>query len=428
MFREDTGNPIPVRKIGAIVISIVALIIFFRLSTSIVENVNADQLMVIQSPISGKLTFHTTPGMKWQGFGTVTKYTRRSQYWFSNRPDQGTKEDQSIQIRFNDAGHARVSGSVAWEMPTDEAHLALIHKKYGKQESIEKQLVRTVIEKSIYMTGPLVSSKEAASEKRNDLLRFIEDQVASGVYRTETIAVKEPDAVSGVMKTVNVVRLVETGGKIERQELSPLAEFGVRTYNLSINEIKYDDTVEKQIAEQQRATMSVQTAMAEARKAEQDAITAAKHGEAEAAKAKWAQEVTKATVVTEAQQKRDVAKLEAETRLATAQLDAQAAEQYKIAQTKRGEGDAAYKRAVMNADGALAQKLATYEKVMDRFATAFEKHQGALVPTTVIGGGNGSTGNSANDFMQIMMLKAARDLSLDMSVAVARPATAVATK
>lgn len=41
------------------------------------------------------------------------------------------------------------------------------------------------------------------------------------------------------------------------------------------------------ISQQQAATMQIQTALANAKKAEQDAITAQKQGEADAAKAKW---------------------------------------------------------------------------------------------------------------------------------------------
>jgi len=53
--------------------------------------------------------------------------------------------------------------------------------------------------------------------------------------------------------------------------------------------------------------MDVATAMANSRKAEQDALTVAKQGEAAAAKAKWAQEAVKAQAVTQAQQEKEVA-------------------------------------------------------------------------------------------------------------------------
>lgn len=58
-------------------------------SSQMFEVLEADQVMVIQAPFSGKLTWYTTPGTKWQGFGTVTKYPKREQLWFSAKGDQG---------------------------------------------------------------------------------------------------------------------------------------------------------------------------------------------------------------------------------------------------------------------------------------------------------------------------------------------------
>lgn len=69
-----------------------------------------------------------------------------------------------------------------------------------------------------------------------------------------------------------------------------------------------------------------------------------------------------------------------------------AAVEYKQEQILRGEGDGAYKRLVIEADGALAQKLETYEKVMGRFAAAIEKRK--WVPEVQMGGGAGTDSGS----------------------------------
>jgi hypothetical protein len=70
-------------------------------------------------------------------------------------------------------------------MPFDEQNLTGLHVRYGSHEAIAQQLIRTVVEKAVYMTGPLMSSKESYAEKRNELLRLMEDQVQRGVYRTD---------------------------------------------------------------------------------------------------------------------------------------------------------------------------------------------------------------------------------------------------
>ena len=151
------------------------------------------------------------------------------------------------------------------------------------------------------MTGPLMSSKESYAERRNELISLIDDQIVRGVYKTEIIQEKQKDPITGQDKTVSIVKLIlDRNALYARQDHSPLEEFAIKTFNLAINEVKYDPTVEAQIKQQQDMIMQVQTSIAESKRAEQTALTAAKNGEAEAAKAKWDQEVIKARLVTEA--------------------------------------------------------------------------------------------------------------------------------
>ena len=147
--------------------------------------------------------------------------------------------------------------------------------------------------------------------------------------------------------------------------------------------------------------MEVQTAIANTKKQEQQLIQEQKRGEKEAVVAKWEQEVIKARAVTEAEQKMEVAK-----------LDKIAAEYTKQKEILLGEGEATRKRLVMQADGQLKVKLDAYIKVQGLWADAVAKYGGNWVPQTVLGGGSGSNGlNGAQAFMNIMTIKAARDLN-----------------
>jgi regulator of protease activity HflC (stomatin/prohibitin superfamily) len=335
------------RQIFLLGFAAILVILVVALSGSVMEHLDADELMVVQSPISGTLTWYTDQGMKGQWFGKVTKYPKRFQYWFSADKTEGNPDDQSINARFNDNGHGKISGSISILLPLDEKNLNLIHKAYGSSDAMKTQLVRPIIEKAVYMTGPLMSSRESASEKRNYLIQYIEDQIQNGVYQTYTEDVKQPDPITGEMKTVSVVKLrVDANNQYLRQDKSPLNDFGVKTYNLSIKGITYEAQVEAQMQQQQVSIMQVQTAIAKAKQAEQDAITAQKNGEAEAAKAKWDQEVIKAKEVTAAQQ-----------RLEVATKDALAAEQTKRKNVLEGEGEASKRSLIMNADGGLDKKI-----------------------------------------------------------------------
>src|SRR4030042_4592741 len=301
--------------------------------------------------------------------------------------------------------HGHISGSIAWEMPLTKNFLTPLHQKYGSTEAIEHQLIRQIVNKAVYMTGPLMSSMESYASRRNDLLNLVEDQIQHGVYRTESFQERQKDSMTGVEKTVTIVKIVkDSKGLPMRQEESALQEFGLRTFNLTINKIPYDKAVEGQISAQQKAFMQVQTAIAEAKEAEQKAITVAKQGEAKAAEAKWKQEAIKATEVTLAQQK-----------LAVAELAAKEAEQYKRAQILQGEGEATKKKLVMEADGALQIKVDAYKYSVEKFADAMAKYQGNWVPQ-IITGGSGTPVNGAQQMIDFLSIKAAKDLGLDMSM------------
>lgn len=385
-----------------VVSGILILILAAFLIPNLVEWQDASEYMVIQYP-SGTLEVFLEQGPHSQWFGTVQKYPRRFQYWFSSQLDQGEAYDQAIKIRFNEGGHALMSGSVSVELPANTDQLLQIHKMYGNYQNVQSQLVRTTIEKAVYMSGPLMSSKESSAGKRTELLNYIVDQAVYGVYKTKSKTVTQDDGL-GNKRTVSIVEIVmDTTKNIPiREEQSPLIAFGVKLFNPSLNEIAYDAEVEEQIKGQQRLEMEVQTAMAQAKKSEQAVITAEKNGEAKAAEAKWEQMVIKAQKVTEAEQKLEVAKLEVAT-----------AEQYKRKKILEAEADAEYKRKIIVADGALEQKLRVYTEVMTVGFQEFAKQK--WVPDIQMGSGtNGST--NAVQFMELLSAKTARDLGLDLGI------------
>lgn len=380
-------------RITRIVLSVVALIGLVIISNNLFENLDAHDIMVVQSAVSGDLSFHTEPGWKWQGFGKITIYPRR------------TILDFSQPIRFNDNGHGTAIGSVQVEMPLDVKHLTMIHKAYGSAEALKSQLVQTVVAKCIYLTGPLMSSKESASEKRNDLLQYIEDQIKNGVYKTAQKTIEVPDPLDEKkLKSVTVVEIVQDAkGQLARVEQGALTEYGVGTFNFAIKDLPYDAQVEGQIKEQQKLTMQVQTSIASAKQAEQRALTVAKEGEADAAKAKWEQEVIKATEVTKAEQERDVA-----------QLQMKAAEFTKQKLIFEGQGEAEKRRAIMAADGALDKKLEAWVKVNAAYAEAIKTAAQPLVPSTIIGSQGGGN-NSVQGLIDMQLIKTARELGVQVN-------------
>lgn len=390
----------------------VLLLLAVVLVPNIIENQDASELLVIQS-VSGELNVYTEPGPHAQWFGKVTYYPRQAQYSFCSVTQKDGSEllcdnanSTAKKVRFNDGGHANLNGFVMWEMPTDAKSIIEIHKRFGSADGVQNRAVAKMIDGAVYLAGPLMSSTESSGSRRAELVQYINDQAENGVYVTHSENVTVKDPITGQDKTDSVTKIA-TGpnGLPQRQQGSVLSELNIKLQPMSISELKYEGAVEKQIADRQKAITQVQNARANALRAEQDAITAAKQGEADAAKAKWEQEVIKAQKVTEAEQQLEVAKLAAEA----------------AAQTKRkdillGEGEAERKRLVMAADGALDPKLKAYVEVNAKYAEAIANYKGNWVPGVVMGGAGGKS-NGAQDMIDLLSVKTAKELGLDMSVA-----------
>lgn len=385
-------------------------------SGGLIETKRADEILAVQSISSGEITWYTgTESWVWQLWGNATPYKKRAIYEFDRAGSGSEKDcDNGIDVRFNDGGHAVMCGSIQYDMPTDAKSLTEIHTKYGSQEAVQRQLVEKITGTAVYLSGPLMSSRESFSEKRNDLVHYIEDQIQNGIYRTQQREVRVKDSMTNTEKTQTVVEIVlGKTGVPERQEAAVLGRFGIKPFGFTIKRMPYDAQVEKQIQQQQQITMDVQTAIADSKKAEQRTLTVTEQGKANAAEAKWKQEQVKATAVVTAEQEKAVAILDAERERDTAKLKNEAANFYKQEQIARGEGDAAYRRLVMQANGALELKLATYERVMSKFAEEFGKQK--WVPEVQMGAsGQAGGGNNAQAMIDALSVKALRDLGMDL--------------
>lgn len=396
-------------RIGLVILGCVIALATAIIAPMMFETLEASKVMVVQSPWTGELSCYTDAGPKYQGMGTYTKYPRRGIYTFDKHdvgPDGKVVLDTGKAIQFNDGGNGTLYGSINWEMPLDCKQIIAIHKAFGSQDGIEAQGVSKMINSAVYLSGPMMSSTESAAEKRGMLVDLINDQAQKGVYQTVTRQADLPDPITGEKRSVIVVEVVrDDKGLPKRQQGSILEQYGIHLQPMSIERLSYSSTVDKQIAARQEATQSVQLSQAAARKAQQDTITAEENGKAAAARAKWEQETIKAKLVTEAQQKLEVATLAAKE-----------AEAYKREQVLRGEGDAERRRLVMSADGALDKKLEAYVQVQSIWAQNFGAFKGSLVPQVQMGGVAGQNGTaSVQDLLTLVGAKAAKDLALDLT-------------
>lgn len=378
----------------------------------LIENLDASEIMVVQSSISGDLTVHTDPGWKWQGFGSVTKYPRRNEFKFG--VVEAAKGDKKVAdaagpglgVRFYDGGNATLVGSISWLMPLTPKDVIEIHRDFRSAEAFETQAIRRSMESAATFSGPTMSSFESAAGRRNELLQILNDQTLNGVYKTTSRVARIKD-LAGIEKDTSITEIIKDDkGLPVRAQASYVQKYNVSMLPMTISGFRYEDRVEKQIQEQQAATNQAIVSAATAKRADQEALTAESQGKANAAKAKWEQETLNAKTIADAQAK-----------VTIADAGVKEAEAFKRAETLRGEGEAARKRLVMDADGALDKKLAAIVQINERYAQAVEKAQpGAWSPTVQMGAGGGNAGQRSTDLVDLLTAKTARDLGVDLSV------------
>lgn len=408
------------RLFGAIAagLAVVASII---LAPVMFENLDSSEIMVVQSPVSGDLTVHFEPGLKYQGGGSVTKYPRRGEFAFHQGCDAPEKDaggnivpqqvsDKSgigLGVRFYDGGNATLCGSISWMMPLDPTSVLEIHRDFHSAAAFETQAIRRSMESAAIFSGPTMSSFDSAAGRRNELLQILNEQTLKGVYKTlsKTIRAMDIDGVEKDMKVIEIVKDEATGMPVRAQE-SYVEKYKVTMLPMTISGMRYEDRVEQQIKDQQSATNAAVVAIANAKKADQDALTEKSQGQAKAVKAEWDEKTVQAKAIAEAQAKVVIAAAQVEEAVA-----------FKKSEILRGEGEAARKRLVMDADGALDKKLEAMVQMSRYYANAIEKAQpGAWVPTVQMGQGASTGGGSSTALIDMLTAKTAKDLGVDMSV------------
>jgi len=405
----------------AIIIALAVLLLIMSAGIN-----DAGNRTVVQYP-TGKLLVKFTPGIYMKWFGTTTIYRDVLTYDYDKTNDGATSSmnQKGIPVRYQDGGTGTVYGKARFSLPNDENTMLSLHKAFRSNGGVASKLIKTVTEEGMNLTAGLMSSEAAYTEKRSIFTQWANEQIAGGKYQTELKQISTVDESTGkrVVKNIPVITYGDDGRPVHLK--SDLEEYGIIVNGFQITDWNFEQKTLNQISTKREATMAIITAKANAERAKQDALTAEEQGKANVMTAKYEKEVEKERAVVVAEQNKEVAVIRAKQLVDVAEqqkLEAEqkklAAAEYKQEQILRGEGDGEYKRLVMEADGALAQKLVTYEAVMKRFAQAIEKQK--WVPEIQMGMSSDSSavdgGSSATALIDMLSVKTAKDLALDMSL------------
>lgn len=404
-------------KAKKILVALVIILVVIPMTMGV--NIGGERT-VIQKPW-GTMSVKFSPGPYFNFFGPTWEYSDVATFDFSPEIGKGDAliDTAGIPVRYLDGGTGSIFGSARFPLPNDEATMLKLHKEFKSQESLAYKLLKPVTEETMNLTAGLMTSGEAYAEKRGVFIEQSRDQLSSGKYRT-ILKGKEVEDEAGekTWKQVPVIALDKDNITPLRIGDSDLGRFGISVSGFQIINWGFEESTLQQISDKRDATMAIITAKANAERAKQDKITAREEGLKNVEVAKYAKEVIKQEAVTDAEKDKEVAVIAAQQTVDVAAQGALEAEQkrliaekYKAEQILRGEGDSERRRLVMEADGALAQRLETYEKVNLAYAAAMANHR--LVPSIVMGGSSGSEGSgSAQALIDMFAAKTAADLQV----------------
>lgn len=427
-------------KIGGLVGSFLILLIVLLMTAGIND---AGYRTMIQYP-SGTLKAKLSPGLYVKYFGESTVYVDVITFDFDDVGDQSgsTLDQEGIAVRYSDGGSGTVYGKARFQLPSDQETMIAIHKQFRTNQGLANKLIKSVVQEAMNLTAALMTSEEGYAERRAEFTQLARSQISEGPFQTELSYKTVKDEVTGetVTKRIPIVKLTkDTLQQIHNK--SDLANYGIQLIGFQMNSPSFEEATMEQISRKREATMAIITAKANAEKAKQDAITTKQQGLANVMAAKYEQEVEKEKAVVMAQREKEVTLIdfnrdkEAAIIRATQRVDVAkqarneaeqkklAAVEYKEEQILIGAGDAERKRLVIEADGALEQKLATYEVVMANFAEAVGKQK--WVAEVQMGPSSGGSGSNATELIDLFTVKVAQDLGLDAKIQGARNADVV---
>jgi hypothetical protein len=242
---------------------------------------------------------------------------------------------------------------------------------------------------------------------------------------SDTTNAQDTSNVGDMTVIITVAEKVLDGNGKEIRTVPEYLQYGIQVSSAILEKIDADPAFEEQQKKRKDAVSRRVIAKEQRLEQEEQRLLEIANGDTEIAKrqaeAKTEQiqltteaETQKKLAITAAERVREEARVAKETagiNLERARIDA---ESVQVA----ADAAAYEKRVILEADGALAQKLAAWTEAQTVWADAASKIN---VPSTVIAGGNGS-GNSGSalgtveSFMNMLMVKTAKDLAVDTTI------------
>jgi hypothetical protein len=372
----------------------------------------------VVTQISGKQFVEFKPGVFYSGFfAKETPYPNQISVSHMDSLFDGnySLNDNTIEIgvikdvRFNDATTAVISGITQYILPSGEKEMLEIHNAHRSPESfVQRRLAPYTIE-CLKSSAQLMSSEAHYSGGRAQMTQDYMDQLKNGSYLLNIRELVTYDSLEKSNKRVYAVQVQINKDGVRLRKFSSIKEYSVIVGDAQIIDVDYEKKVDEMLAKKIDAATKASISKQELMTAQQKQLTAEAQGKQKLVEIEYQQKQEQTKQIVAAQTLVELAKQDLIKQEIALQASAKEAAKIKTL----ADANAYEKQKLMSADGALDKKLDAYTTVMQYWADAFGKYQGAMVPTYMMGGAE-NAGNAGTTFMQLMSAQAMKDLNLNL--------------
>jgi len=349
-----------------------------------------------------------------------------------------------LNIMFLDQVDADAFATARFRIPSDRKTFLEMAHEYRTPENLLRTALIPAFKETLQATGSLMSAEEYYSGGRTEFVTEFENQMNNGIYIVKREEMLVDDLTANMNASANASKGVtqDSYGDSKKvvfrvnKQLDPstglplrnkqkFTNFGISVVDARITDMKPNSKFVERMQLKQKASADRAIAREQRIQEEEQKLLAEAKGEREVAERQAAAKVeqiekttnaetAKQLVLTKARQQMEQAAIDKKTsaiRLEQARIDAKKIKTLADAEAYR-------KKAIITADNALQQKLATEVEIQKVWAEAYAKR---AVPSMVFGSGGASgapvgSDGEASTFMKLMTIEAAKRLAYDREI------------
>ena len=380
------------------------------------------------------------------GWGRSTAWPHEITVAHSLDPEaSGSSVNGPYRVRLADNWVGDVTQTTRFGIPQDNEQFVAMARKFRSPERLITTTLKPAVTASLDSVANMFTMEEYyAGGKRDQFKSEYKDAVEKGRARVRQISLNEAginvnkvaasnsdvtqdtsDVGDTQVRKVIMEKITDTSGNVLRVSHDYI-EHGIVVSSAILENLDPDDAFEMQIQARKEAASRRIVAREQRLEQEEQRLLAIQEGETNIAKRQAAAKVEQIQKTTDAETLKKLALIEAERMREEAQIAKQTAalqlDKARIdAESVQVSADAeAYaKKAILEADGALQQKLDAWVKAQNVWATAASKIN---VPSTVFNSGtdgkstSGDALSTVEQFMSMMMMQTARELQVDPTI------------